>query len=304
MSSCLVAACERPLAAPATNNKPAVSQPSASVPSPKPDGETVVSDGDGNAVPTDEELSGSPESAGGESAGGEDAHQEGSSLVTESGESLPEPLYLAPIADPVNQGRALSDRFANLQPWECRAELRKRRISVGPAGMPARGVALPLRLDGPMGSVRYITPGRKSQHGILDCRLILLLEAIVPRLSALSVKHVHVGGFYRPNSRLPGKKYPSQHAHGLAADIVAFGMEDGTLLDVEQDFHGILGEPVCGPNAGFSDRTPKAVLLRNIVCDLGRVGAFNYFLTPNYDAPHRNHLHADIKRGTRDHVVR
>jgi hypothetical protein len=246
------------------------------------------------------EPSGPPESASGGEA------KEGSVEADDRvAQPLPEPLYLVPIAEPVNRGRALSDRFAKLQPWECRAELRKRRIAVRNANMPALGVATPLRLEGPLGPIRFITPGRKSQSGILDCRLVLLLDEIAPRLSALSVKEVHVGGFYRAKSHLPGKKQsPSQHAYGLAADIVAFGMADGTLLDVEQDFLGVLGEPVCGPNAVFSEKTPKAVTLRNIVCDLGRVGAFNYFLTPNYDEAHRNHLHADIKRGARDHVVR
>ncbi len=221
-----------------------------------------------------------------------------------SPQALPEGTYSRPLENRASAGVPLSEKFANLQPWQCRKELLRRKIPVRGAGMPAPGVATPLRLRGPVGPVRFVTPNAKSKHGILDCRLALLIDEIAPHLAALSVEQVHVGNFYRPKSRLPSGNGRSQHAHGLAMDIFRFVLTDGTKLDIEPDFQGVLGKPVCGPGAAFSEKTREAVLLRNIVCELGRLGAFNYFLTPNYDVPHRNHLHADIKRGTRDHVVR
>jgi hypothetical protein len=120
----------------------------------------------------------------------------------------------------------------------------------------------------------------------------------------MSVVEVYVDNFYRPKAHLPGKKSPSQHAFGLAIDIAGFGLSDGTVLNIERDFGGVLGEAVCGANAGFSNRTRSSVLLRNIVCELAKLRAFNYLLTPNHDAAHHNHLHGDIKRNIRDYVVR
>ncbi len=215
---------------------------------------------------------------------------------------LPEATYLRPLTIAVPP---LGERFANLAPWECRRELARRKLPVARASLPAVGVATPLRLTGPLGSVTFRTAGKKSPYGILDCRLVLLLDALSSHLERLSVKEVRVDNLYRPGAYLKGRRrVPSQHAHGLALDITRFVLSDGTELDVERDFHGELSAPVCGPEAVLTDPNRSAILLRNIVCELGRLGAFNYFLTPNYDPPHRNHLHADIKRKCRDHVVK
>jgi hypothetical protein len=111
------------------------------------------------------------------------------------------------------------------------------------------------------------------------------------------VAAVRIDNFYRPRAKLPqghGKK--SQHAYGLAADVVSFTLDDGRVLDVERDFHGRLGEPVCGPGAFLEPLDDAATRLRNLVCELGRGGYFHHMLTPNHDAAHRNHLHLDIKR--------
>jgi hypothetical protein len=226
-----------------------------------------------------------------------------SSPLDGSGEALPPATYLR-----VDQGTfapdALSDRFSRLQPWQCRAELRRRKLAVRAAGMPALGVASPVRIAGALGQIRVVTPGSKSVYGILDCRLLLLLAELEPVFVALSVREVYVDNFYRPKAHLPGKKSPSQHSFGLAIDIHGFGLTDGTVLNVEADFHGEIGGPVCGAAAAFSEITRKSVLLRNIVCELSMRRAFNYLLTPNHDTAHRNHLHGDIKRGAREHIVR
>lgn len=217
---------------------------------------------------------------------------------------LPEATYLTPLDRATQSGQALASRFSNLQPWQCRDELRKRKIVTRPAGMPALGVATPLRLPATLGAVRFVTPNAKSVYGILDCRLSLLLHEIAPTLSALQVREIYIDNFYRPRAHLPGKKSPSQHSFGLAIDIAGFGLSDGTVLQIERDFNGTLGAPVCGPDAAFTERTRASVLLRNIVCKLAALRTFNYFLTPNYDTAHRNHLHGDIKRKSVDFVVR
>ena len=83
-------------------------------------------------------------------------------------------------------------------------ELRRRRIAVQAANLPAPGVATPLRITGNMGEVRFVTPAVKSVYGILDCRMALLLSDLEPTLAALSVKEVYVDNFYRPKAHLPG----------------------------------------------------------------------------------------------------
>ncbi|MGC4065536.1 MAG: extensin family protein [Polyangiaceae bacterium] len=221
-------------------------------------------------------------------------------FVATSNEPLPNATYSLVTADTTSD----SLRISGISPAQCRAELRKRKIQVGRAAKATPGVATPVRITGPLGKLRVVTPGPKSVYGVLDCRLLLVLAELEPVFVELSVDQIYVDNFYRPHARLPGRNAPSQHAFGLAIDIDGFRMTDGTVLRIEEDFHGVLGAPVCGADAEFSERSRKAILLRNIVCELSRRRVFNYLLTPNYDAAHRNHIHADIKRNCRDHVVR
>ena len=199
---------------------------------------------------------------------------------------------------------ALADKYANLLPAACRVEVRKRKIAAAADHGLAVGISAPMRITGPLHSVKVIAPGRKSIHGKLDCRLLLLLDEVCMALAELGVTSIHVDGFYRPRAHLPGKKSPSQHAYGLAIDIHAFGLKDGRTLVIERDFAGRIGAPVCGASAQVGSETRDSIELRNIVCAMARVKAFHYLLTPNHDPSHRNHLHGDIKRGAKEHVVR
>jgi hypothetical protein len=123
-------------------------------------------------------------------------------------------------------------------------------------------------------------------------------------LAKHDVVRVRIDNFYRPKSKLPGRAKPSQHSHGLAADIVNFQLSDGRTLDVKQDFHGELGKPVCGPDAAMVDATPESIALRNLVCDVASFGLFHHMLTPNYNLAHRDHLHWDIKRDAKTFIIR
>jgi hypothetical protein len=212
--------------------------------------------------------------------------------------------YLLPLGDTGTNRKAIATRYANLTPAACRAELHRRRIAAIPATGLALGIATPMRLLGPLRDVRFVVPGPKSVNGMLDCRLVLLLDELSGLLTEQGVAVVYVDGFYRPKSHLPGKKVPSQHSFGLAVDIHALGTIDGRTLLIERDFAGRVGAPVCGDAAVVEPESTDAVELRNIVCAVARAKAFHYLLTPNYDAAHRNHLHGDIKRGGREHVLR
>lgn len=212
--------------------------------------------------------------------------------------------YLTPTADAGTSPKAWATRYANLQPAACRAELRRRHIAAAPAYGMALGIAAPMRLVGPLHGVRFVAPGPKSVHGMLDCRLVLLLDDLSTLLDEHGVSVVYVDGFYRPKAHLPGSKSPSQHAFGLAIDIHGFGTKDGRSLVIERDFAGRIGTPVCGAGARLEPESRTSIELRNLVCAMAKAKAFHYLLTPNYDAAHANHLHGDIKRGGKEHVLR
>jgi hypothetical protein len=160
-----------------------------------------------------------------------------------------------------------------------------------------------VELIGPLGDVRFHVP-LASKYGILDCRLVLVLDDLAKVLKRHDVVAVRIDNFYRPHSHLPGQRSPSQHSHGLAADIVGFTLADGRSLLVERDWHPVIGDPVCGPDSDPVDPTEETLALRDLVCEIVRERLFHHLLTPNFNAAHADHLHADIKRGARELGVR
>ena len=218
--------------------------------------------------------------------------------TTDAGEqkaAVQEP-YQEPLA-PMDRRDAPARATARLSPRECRQRVRLNKLPVKTIGY-ARGVALPMRLEGPLHGVSFRGPDEKSKHSIMDCRLIVALEGMAEVLSKHGVTEVHFGNTYRPGARFRGKNgwRSSQHAHALAIDIDRLTLRDGTVLWVEHDYGGTLGEPSCGPEASMAEPTPRSVLFRNIVCDVARKGVFHHILTPNYDGAHRTHLHCHIER--------
>jgi hypothetical protein len=213
--------------------------------------------------------------------------------------------FRAPLETQTTEAQRISERIANASPGGCRAELKRRKLPVAYVGGNVKGVATPVRLTGELRGVRFIAPGKTSVYGMLDCRLAIVLDELAGVLTEHGVTAVHVDNFYRPRAHLPGSRKRSQHAYGLAIDIYGFTLSDGTALVVERDFHGAIGTATCGPEATIgAEGDASSVTLRNLVCAIARTRLFNYLLTPDYDAAHRNHLHADIGRGGTEHVVR
>lgn len=207
-----------------------------------------------------------------------------------------------PSLSELAQGPAM--RLANLSPAECRKLLAEKELAVERWRGPAPGVATPLRITGPLEGVELRVPSAKTPYGLLDCRLALALAEMSRVLAEHGVVSVRIDNFYRPRARLPRRKKLSQHAHGLAADVVEFTLENGEVLNVERDWQGVRGEPPCGPEARLVEASDRAVRLRNLVCAIAARGVFHHILTPGYDAAHRNHLHLDIKRDERWFGVR
>jgi hypothetical protein len=203
------------------------------------------------------------------------------------------------------EAQRVSKRIANASPGQCREEVRRRKLAVTLLGGGVAGVAAAVRLSGELSGVRFVGPGRKSVYGILDCRLAVVLDELAKLLAPRGVVAVHVDNFYRPRSRLPGRRKKSQHAYGLAIDIYGFTLADGTTLVVERDFHGTIGSTPCGPDADRGPHgKPQAVTLRNLTCAIAQSRLFNHLLTPGYDRAHSNHLHADIQRGAKEYGLR
>ncbi|HMJ11923.1 MAG TPA: extensin family protein [Polyangiaceae bacterium] len=195
---------------------------------------------------------------------------------------------------------ALAMRHANLSPGACRGELRKRGVKTGNAGLVTPGIATPMRIASPLRGVAFVAPGKRSIYGVLDCRLLLVLDDLSDVLARHDVSTVLIDNFYRRRARLPGRKSRSQHAYGLAADVYGFTLRDGRQLIIERDWRGQLGTPACGPESRILDGNSESLALRNLVCDIARAGLFHHILTPNFNEAHENHLHMDIKRGDRE----
>lgn len=205
------------------------------------------------------------------------------------------PFYQEPLPPPPTLIRGSANAYANLAPVECQRRLRALNVDFTKVG-PTTGVAVPVRFKGPLGGVVFHTAPNSSPFGILDCRLALTWAGLAPLLREHGVKSVRIDNFYRKHARIGGHGSKSQHRYGLAADVTSVTFDDGSVADVERDFHGQRGQPVCGPEARVVPPSTPSVRLRNLTCALAASGAFHHILTPNYDAAHRNHLHLDIKR--------
>lgn len=211
----------------------------------------------------------------------------------------PAPAYPfeEPLPGPVLPASAPAVRNADLSPAACRSRMRADKLPLASAHIATPGVATPVRITGRIEGVRFVTPHAPSPYGVLDCRLALALRDFSRLLSRHGVTTVYVDNFYRPHAHLPGKHKPSQHAYGLAIDLMGLTFSDGTTLRVGADWHGAIGHPTCGPGSAPEKATPGALELRKIVCDVARAGIFIHMLTPDYNAAHRTHFHFDIARG-------
>lgn len=210
----------------------------------------------------------------------------------------PEP-FEAPLPDRLLPRSAPASRLSNLSPGSCRAELKRRKLPFKAAPGPAKGVATPVRLTGPLRGVTFRAPSGRSPYGTLDCRLLLALDELAEVLARHRVTSVRVDNLYRPRARLPGRRKPSQHSYGLAADIMSFTLDDGTELVIERDWVRSPSGNACGPGSRAPEIHAAGIALLNLVCDIARSGLFHHMLTPNHDEAHRDHLHFDLKRGDR-----
>jgi hypothetical protein len=190
-------------------------------------------------------------------------------------------------------------RYGKLDRVSCEAELGRRQIRFSRVES-ARGVLAPVRLTGTLHGVSYRTelPAKQrptTPYEIFDCRLVLALDDFSAMLEGHDIVEViHYSAYRPPPAKWPNGKLGTRHGGALAIDAGKFVKKDGSVLDVEHDFHGKIGSATCGPGTGPEPVTPEATELRALVCDAAAARLFNVELTPDYNYPHRNHFHLEV----------
>jgi hypothetical protein len=208
-----------------------------------------------------------------------------------------------------------STRYAALDAAACTAELVRRGIAFTPVAE-APGVRIPVRLPKDVGGVTYRTDAPQhirdtGPYDVFDCRLVLSLSDFSRVLRAHDIDEVRMFSAWRPvSAKYRGDGDGTRHAGGLAIDVARFGKrlaageKERTWLDVERDFHGRIGAPVCGASAAPPwPATPAAREIRSIACEAADQHFFTSILTPNYNRAHRNHYHLEITPDVRWYLV-
>jgi hypothetical protein len=180
---------------------------------------------------------------------------------------------------------------------DCRERLDERGVvyTVGPE---ADGVADPVTVATPLDGIAHRAFGAEAprEDFFMDCSLVEALLAAAPILAERDIVEVADYGVY--NYRCIGGGTPpdcpngvSQHAYATAFDIAGYTTSDGTFYSVNDDWV-IDGddEDTC---AAATDGDDDA-FLHEVICAQKAADVWNIVLTPNYNADHRNHFHADL----------
>jgi hypothetical protein len=201
-------------------------------------------------------------------------------------------IFAVPETSPA-RGYACLDRDT------CEAELQRRHIDFARAE-DTPGVRAPVRLKGQLHgvSIHSILPPAARLHSradLVDCRLALSLDDFAAAIATRGIVEVLTLSAYRTRAE-SGCTYKydgEQHCAALAVDVGSFKRRDGTVLDVERDFHGRIGTLTCRNDAHPTPETPAAKQLWDIACDAAGKN-FLVVLTPNWNTEHKNHLHLEL----------
>jgi hypothetical protein len=165
-----------------------------------------------------------------------------------------------------------------LQNEQCLTELRGRSIRFMSLDT-LKGVENPVEIRGDLGGVQFwANDGRPLQ---MDCRLAIALDDMGRVMKSLNVTRIRYSGSYVYRTTRTGRL--SHHALGLAIDLHDFEM-DSHLLSVKSDFR---------KNAGCKNPEPG---LNFLACQMREQVRFEEFLTPDFNADHRDHLHISVHR--------
>jgi hypothetical protein len=203
-------------------------------------------------------------------------------------------------AVPILRADAPNTRYAALDRDTCEAELTRRNVPYV-RGEATEGVLAPVRLRGAVRGVsihtdRVAKEREKSIYEIFDCRLLLALDdfsELIARRDVVEMIHFNA---YRPKTQngCTKKYWGLQHCAALAIDVRELKRKDGSVLNVERDFHGRIGLGTCANGVAPSPVTAQATELWSFVCEAAQRALFNVMLTPNYNAEHKNHFHLEV----------
>ena len=210
---------------------------------------------------------------------------------------------------PADAGTSRASAAAGMDRADCRRELEKRGVRVTELEK-LPGVEMPVRLLGPVGGVVFKSDYPDAQRPTLpfevfDCRLVVALAHFAAILREHDVTEVRIFSAYRPPPKAtPAAVVRTGHPGGLAVDLRLFIESSGARLEVLNDFHGQIGADPCGSGApGGTEKSPTREL-RSIFCAGVRERLFHLMLSPNYDRPHRNHFHVEVRPEVRWFIVR
>ncbi len=159
----------------------------------------------------------------------------------------------------------------------CLAELAARGVRFS-RSEPVLGVATPIRVEGPIGGVRFYTLEKKPF--VLDCRLALALDDVSADLRALGVTEARYSGAYVYRTSHPGRM--SLHAYGLAIDLHEFEVNGEKLL-VKTAFE---------KGRGCAAELPR---LNQIACRVRERRLFHEQIGPDDNAAHHDHFHFGLR---------
>jgi hypothetical protein len=189
--------------------------------------------------------------------------------------------------------------YAALDRDACEAALENRHVAFVRAE-DTLGVRAPVRITGPLHGVSIhsgLPPAARarSHADLVDCRLALSLDDFAASIARRGIVDVVTLSAYRTRAESGcTRKYDGeQHCAALAVDVGSFKRGDGTVLDVERDFHGRVGTLTCRGDASPTPQTAAAKELWQIACDAAGT-SFLVVLTPNWNREHHNHMHLEL----------
>jgi hypothetical protein len=169
---------------------------------------------------------------------------------------------------------------------------------------PARPGVQPVVLAVPLNGIhfRYLGSDRRRDSLVVHCELAVALHAATKVLARHGVIEVTDVETYRFRCKDPRQVPPgcslSLHSFALAIDIAGLTTKDGLYHSIESDWHVDRDRAqTCAAQTRALRRkrsTKSDVLLHEVLCELRARSLFSYYLTPNYNAAHRNHWHLDL----------
>lgn len=197
--------------------------------------------------------------------------------------------YVAPgtgiVDQPIDGGTLSRLRQASTSLQQCQAELAAARVTFSPTpdrvnsatcGLTAAGV-----LGADMGTVARMAPGDVTMTCALAAAVsVWRRQSVEPAAREIFgqdvVEIVHMGTYScRSVSNRPGAR-PSAHSRAAAVDFAGVVLRDGRRIMVRDDWHA---------------DTDGSRFLKRIRDEGCRV--FGTVLSPDYDAPHQDHLHLE-----------